>query len=85
MGRTTRVWCAYKQVKSNGTGIPEEHRKKIEDEERKNGDVFVGPYALKFQHVDMSTQAFRQKIVKELTEKAREDPDGAEYVLLPER
>jgi hypothetical protein len=72
------VWCAYKETSWDDEAIHPEDRPQAPTDAR----VFVGPYALKLQNVDMTTKAYKKDIVATLMEKC--DEEGAKYVLLPE-
>lgn len=80
-GRRTRVWCAYKEVGCDDPVIHEEDRPKVMHIENK---VYVGPYALKFQDVDISSEAHRLDIVGLVRQEAIQNPEAAKYVLLPD-
>jgi hypothetical protein len=78
VGRCTRVWCACKETSWDDEAVHPDDRLQAPTDAR----VYVGPYALKLQNIDMTTEAYQKDIVTTLMDKC--DEEGAKYVLLPE-
>ncbi|KAF5372341.1 hypothetical protein D9615_009305 [Tricholomella constricta] len=76
VGRSTRIWCAYREVSgSERESLASVH--KIDS----HMPIFIGPYALKFYCADIQTEAYTQDIL--IKAKKAQDAGTLKHVLLP--
>lgn len=76
-GRGTVVWRAYKESSPDDPDIHEEDRPRAT---AAKGKVYVGPYALKFQNADMSSDTYTGNIMNTAHRLAKDCP----FILVPE-
>ncbi|KAJ2918864.1 hypothetical protein MD484_g1531, partial [Candolleomyces efflorescens] len=98
-GRQTRVWCAYLELepgdlqdpppkRDGGRVLPSIHEDDLVKAKAllaSKSRVFVGPYALKIQYADMDSPAMTNRIVENIQDRMRQNPEkGYKYLLVPE-
>ncbi|KAJ3510305.1 hypothetical protein NMY22_g16013 [Coprinellus aureogranulatus] len=86
-GRATRVWCVYQEileVQAARDAIRHEDLQEALEALETKGRVFVGPYALKLQNVDMQSAYYKDDVQAIIKAKAEEDPEGSRFVLIPQ-
>ncbi|KAJ3527901.1 hypothetical protein NMY22_g9609 [Coprinellus aureogranulatus] len=87
VGRATRVWCVYQEildVQAARDAIRKEDLQEALETLGTKGRVFVGPYALKLQNVDMQSASYKDDVQAIIKLKAEEDPEGSKFVLVPQ-
>ncbi|KAJ2912437.1 hypothetical protein MD484_g7990, partial [Candolleomyces efflorescens] len=93
VGRSTRVWCAYRQITAYGEleSVDVRDRNAAKDALQKNEGVFVGPFALKIQNtmIDSATSSnslhteIRKAVEKDSKEGDEKAKAGAACILTP--